>query len=1235
MPTDDAQPKPAAYLKIKDMTREQRWEEYARRRLVPVDHPALPGPGPDFARTASDLCAVKVTPHMARDSPPEVALDFLYRNALYMREWQLQVNFKGEFHAVKFLPGGLWDLPEAYDHVSSSHDVYDHQWDGYVRVNGPRRRANVMLIGKHPGSEELDYEQNFIGPASASLHVALREIGVTAEVRRSWYVTNTVKHNRLDPTSTNMQQSWLKNCAPLLWEEIFLVRPRFIACLGTEAIKAVLGKGYNVANMAGRVVELTLRVPPPDAEAHAEYDDLDGYVDHKVQVMGIAHPAYVFHRPEAYPAVRDGMEKFVKLVGGETPPNAEDRIDHTPYYTAPHPGRVVDDILEQAHHEWDFEADGDLPVAWDAEWHGHQPHEAGSYLRTVQFAAAGSSYEEPPQKATCLVLTEKGGGTGWFRSREEVAGVIQRLVDGRHSDGKLTVRTRHGGHFFKADIPWIRAFTGVDFRSVWVPPPPQPPPEEGEVEKPATLRFDGRLYRCDLAAWEADKAKAARDAEAAAKAGRPAPPPFKDPPPDRRAKKYMKMHWPWELTRYEGGFDTGYMTHAVFEAVESFSLEQLALRWTTCPRWDIDVEKAKVRIAKELGIKVRDLSGYGDIPDHEIMPYALYDADATLRLFWKFNFARAEHDGYGFLDFDVNRESSREPFWRTMLAGLAFLEMEETGVTVDVARGKELIKVFEQVKETLTASLRADLDWPEFNPNSAPQVRAWMFGEQYGRLIDRKTGKPRNLLPRPEAEMCRGLEPIKTTSKPARPWSQIKDRGETKAYTPAVDKEVLGIYAWEDDQVKKLRDIRYVRQVLQSVLRPPKIGEAIGADQDGMVFDEQDEFDGGFLSYVSPKDSRVRSRFYPVETGRCSSAGPNQQNLAKKREDDYARILGHYVDGQPEGDYLNILGPPLYRDPIRSIITAGLWDGEPTVLIEFDIKSAEIAALAWEAGDEQMIEDVNRAMLDEDDPDFLDLHSATAVEAFKLTCAPTKKALKGLGKPGLRVAAKNVRFGVPYGRSAAALVRQCREEGAAVTVKECQRLIDNYHRRYPWASDFLAACEARPAGDRPYIIGAFGRIRRFQRVEDQSALADQGRSAKNYPIQNLVADAILLGMYNLQRAREAEGLQHAFRIVLQIHDAVMLEVKVPYIETVRAVAMKALGKDVPVTPRTINGLKFSDIGTERDLEKEGKDPKVARLYRAKPYEFKVDCSVFLNWGQAIDPARAAALGIPGKYLGGE
>jgi uracil-DNA glycosylase family 4 len=1201
---------------VKNLSREQRWARYAWKHLVPMDHPLIPAAGPDFARTVLQLTESKVSAKMARDDPAMIGLEHLYRNALYKRKWQLQVSFKGQFVNATFLRGGRWSLPPFFNSRNSSVNSQDYEWVEYRKAAGPRYHSDVMIIGKHPGAEELTFEQNFIGQSSEPLHRALRELGVSLEARSNWYVTNTVKFNRLDPTSGTMQQAWLKNCAPLLWQEILLVRPKFIACLGTEAIRAVLGKGFTVGNMTGRVVEMKYNFPPFDAETHAAFDDLGSYGEQTVQIIGMPHPAYIFRMQEAYPDLLSGLRQLTELIKGERPQDIESTRDHSVCYTPKHLARVIDNILEKASREWDSEIDGDLPIAWDAEWHGRHPGDPGSYLRTIQFSVGGN-YRRAPMKATCVGLSDQGGGLG-RPTTELIARELRRLIDGRHSNGEIHIKTRHGGHFFKADIPWIREFLGIDFAPLWTVPSPQEPGPKGETEEQRRERLPKRIngvaYRKKIAKFQIEE-------DANAEAEKRAPVLVSRDLVDRN--QLVEPHEPWEMTRYTGGFDTGYMTHAVFEATESFDLEQLAMRWTTIPRWSVDVEEAKVRIAKEMGIKLRDLGGYGDIPDNVLVPYALYDADATLRLFWRFNFARTLNDGDGFLDQDVWHKSSREPYWRTMLAGLTFLEMEETGVTVDVDRGKELIKVFELVKERLTTSLREELNWPSFNPNSPAQVRAWLFGEEFSRVIDKKTGKNRPQMPDPEMKL--GKVPIKTTGKPSRSWGTLNPR-DKQLLVPAVDKEVLGIFAHTDDRVKKLRDIRYIRQVLQSVLRPPKIGEAMGAEANGsVVFDEADEFDGGFLSYVNTRDSRVRSRFYPVETGRCSSSGPNLQNLAKRREDDYARILGHVEDGEVIGDYTKILGAPLYKNPIRSIVTAGEWDDVPTVLMEFDIIAAEIAALAWESGDEKMIEDVNRAMLPEDDPDFLDLHSSTAVEAFKLSCDPNKKALKALGKPGLRVAAKNVRFGVPYGRSAEALSRQCREEGADVSVQECQRLIDNYYKRYPAASSFLAECEARPGSRTPYLVGAFGRMRRFGRVDDKSAQADQGRSAKNYPIQNLVADAILLGMYNLRQLR-INGFRNKFRTVLQIHDAVMLEVKIPHIEEVREAVVLALSDDVEIMPRTLDGIRFDD---KKKMEAAGRGGRCLE----KPYHFKVDCSVFLNWGQAIDPERGRSLGIPDEYLG--
>jgi uracil-DNA glycosylase family 4 len=1190
--------------------------------VVPIDHPWMPKPGPDFLKTVAQLLArpkdeddpeselvpPRIDPkNIPRDSEVGRALEQLYRSALYRRGWSLNVTYKGQPMQAGCLPGGRWDFPEAMlrrprqdlvdgaltTMVGATYDPEDEsQWIPVDRVRGPDGVAPAMLVGKHPGLEEYQRGQNFVGPASTDLYRVLTDLGVAPATMREWYVTNVLKHNRLDPTSGNLQQAWIANFLPVLYQEILLVRPRYIACLGTEAIKALLGKSYSVSNMAGRVMELVLRVPPPEAETQDDFDDLESYVDHRVQVVGIPHPAYVFRKPEAYADLKAGFAQFLNLLKGGRPPDLEAGLRHFAFYTERPLRRVVDDVIE-ANQERKYETEGDVPIAWDAEWHGKHWDDGGAYLRTLQFSTG-------PKHAVAIVLREQGGGIPTSkRFDDEVAYHVRRLLEGGpHSNPQLyhPIRTRHGGHWFKADIPWIRKFVHVDFEPYYRPP------------VAPRARFDLIRYT--------------RDCKEAADSGR------QDPP----ESAYFGEMAPHDLTRYEGGWDTGYMARAVFEALEGYGLEELAMRWTPCPRWDLGLEEAKKKLANNLGIKVKELLGYGDIPDADLLGYACYDADVTWRLFDMFNHHRSPGDVYGFLDWDVHEKSSREGFWRLQLAASTFMEMEVHGVTVDVQRGKELIAVFEQARDRMTEALRTRINWPTFNPNSGPQTRAWIFGNEYSGSRDSKTGQPKAILPETVAPL--GLDPIKTTGKPPRPWKPIKDRQQESLFNPSVDKEVLGIYAWKYPNIKLLRDIKYVRQVLQTVLRPAKEGEIIGVGNDGAALHEElDEFDGGFLSYINPSDRKVRSRFYPVETGRCSSASPNMQNLAKQREDDYKRILGHVGKDGPEGDYIDILDRPLYDNPIRSIVTAGEWDDVPTVLLEFDIKSAEIAALAWEANDPVMIADVGRATLPEDHPDYLDLHSATAVEAFRLDCAPTKKALKAIGRAGVRVAAKNVRFGVPYGRSAEALARQCHEQGAAdVTVKDCQRLIDQYHERYQATSLFLAACELRPY-EPGFMVGAFGRRRRFQRVDDESIMADQGRQAKNFPIQNLVADAIMLCMYNLAEIRRREPAFAAmFRVVLQIHDAIMLEVKVPYIDVVHDVIIpECLGKPdkyklgVPIMPRTLDGDPFCSAKLRQENDPRYRDAQDC-------YYFDFDPHVFLKWEQPIPPEVGRRMGIEERFL---
>ena len=92
----------------------------------------------------------------------------------------------------------------------------------------------------------------------------------------------------------------------------------------------------------------------------------------------------------------------------------------------------------------------------------------------------------------------------------------------------------------------------------------------------------------------------------------------------------------WFRTKYEGGADTGLMAHAIEETAQ-YKLESLAMRYTSAPRYDTALGEWKTSYCKSNGISSKAMEGYGECPDHVLLPYGIYDADVTLRLFYEFD----------------------------------------------------------------------------------------------------------------------------------------------------------------------------------------------------------------------------------------------------------------------------------------------------------------------------------------------------------------------------------------------------------------------------------------------------------------------------------------------------------------------------------------------------------------------------------------------------------------------
>jgi uracil-DNA glycosylase family 4 len=392
--------------------------------FYPLDAPEMALPGPDFVRQAEQLGDPAYKAVGVREEKRLEAvgpwLTYLYLRALYDPTFSIDVNVKGTLKTAPFLPGHLW---------------------GFT-ADGPRP-ADIMVIGKNPGVEEMAEQRNFAGLSSRPLYHALDVLQVPESEREKWYVTSVIKHPHLDPASATLAKSWQANCRPILQQELRLVRPKFILCLGKEASTAVTGNTHAVSAMAGRIVDV--KIPLHRYGEEPEY--------HIAKAMTIYNPAYIAREPKHFDQFRIGLAHFLALAKGDRV-HKKEKLDYRYIRDEDHLADVVDEVIESGHRM----------LAVDAEWHGEHPDEDHAYLRTLQFS-------HKPKFGAVVVLREQGGQPCFYNRRGRVDfGAARRQLSRLlipHTDGSWDPMV--GGHFFRSDLPWLYHF-GIDLRKYYAPP---------------------------------------------------------------------------------------------------------------------------------------------------------------------------------------------------------------------------------------------------------------------------------------------------------------------------------------------------------------------------------------------------------------------------------------------------------------------------------------------------------------------------------------------------------------------------------------------------------------------------------------------------------------------------------------------------------------------------------------------------------------------------------------------
>ena len=969
---------------------------------------------------------------------------------MYGRVRDFTLTYKNNAVYVPMLPGHVWK--------QESDEV------------GPVP-SDIMLVNKLSYNDDIEADGAMMGETGMLFYDQLRSMDIVPD---NWYVTNLIKcqHPEWDTKTTTVTAGMIAEFRPLLQQEILLVQPKVILCLGVEALSAVLGHKITMKKAAGEVYKVSypfpIRTDEPDCwDAYLQAQEDDGFPEtdmREVTVIGIPHPHSVLRMGDrkSLDALNVNLEFFSEQLASLFPDSerqvvqkAEEKLDYRVIRSLAEYEALVEEIAETCE---------DNLIAIDAEWNGSHPQNHNTYLRCFQLSWK-------PFTAACIALAPQTDDCeirrGYYYRGEE----HKRLIE---STKRILTGRRLAGHFIEADLEVLVPF-GIDLRSGFSVP------------------NDPVAYR---------------------------------------------EKW---LSGGACGFDTGRAAHAVSETSD-LSLKEQAVLLTGAGRYDRELEdwldrntlKKSVRgLPLAEGSQKKKLDGYGIVPDEILYKYANYDADVTRRLALAYT-KKLGADEYG--------NDCWQPFWIAMRALMPILEINRTGLLLNSDRLQELTAQYQERSEQLMEEIRTWARWPDFNPKSPFQMRELLFGAQYNRkkLSKKELEKiPEGMMPpeyvsvRPRGAKTMNLPPLFTTGRYPKRWDRVVQEHRDHLATPSTNKNTLAQLAFFHAKqpvvlpdgrkrtlnfrtiLDKLRHWNTVAQTLRYVLRPPTTDETLEPvyDNDGELI-----YDSGIPSCVCD-DGRVRTHIYPTKaTGRWSSARPSLQNLGKRIEGTLQEVF------QDE-----------YRYPLRSIFQAP----EGHVLIEADYIGAEIAGAAYMCNDANMLEHVRRNQLPEEHPDYYDIHSHVAVSAFRLNCPPTKSGLKSIGKEYLRMIAKTVLFGLFYGRSARAIAEGAKSEGILVSEYEAQAIIDQIDRDYPKLLPYFEQCEARAAYPQ-WLCNSFGRYRRFPQWLDREQLQRFGRQAKNFPIQGLVADAVNRAIDHLYVQRNKMKLRS--RIVLQIHDAILMEV---------------------------------------------------------------------------------------------
>ena len=666
-------------------------------------------------------------------------------------------------------------------------------------------------------------------------------------------------------------------------------------------------------------------------------------------------------------------------------------------------------------------------------------------------------------------------------------------------------------------------------------------------------------------------------------------------------------------------FDTMYALHTVNETAD-LKLERLAVKFTDLGRYDIDLLlwKKKNKISQD--------EGYERIPDDILIPYSCKDVDVVMRTYPIITKLLVEDDTFDFFfkyklpfvsdglsaltefgipvavedigpqrDLFLHVREKREELFIEELKKEAFGLLTKKLFELDTIDFNKVVEVSDHIKTKLIENdltknllvylkqqLKRDynqiiyvaehlVNCSNFNFNSTDDIRNWLFN-------------------------VKELTPIKSTPTedgPSVNWERVLElsENEQKNYNPSTDKNSLNIFAERGHStVKSLLELKSVNTITRTFLRPN--------DESGN--------EEGLHKYVA-NDNMIHPNYSLTETDRPRTFHPNILNLPKfltaTIDNCIKNVQNFYIKNNQ-----NI--PDIIKNPkpLRWNFKAP----EGWCFVESDYKTAEVFAIAFIAGDSNMIStltepDTQFALLPqeddygnvenkpvriryntntditedqhdssllfpEDDSRYLrddqnnlihprrDIHWELA-EYKEYMNLPREKLKKNIH----RAAGKQGNFSIPYG-AADSLIEwaieiqtgQKPEEGTG------EKIINAYLTKYPDVANWLENQEelVEEEGEIQSITGSkrHFHVKGFGRGLSERAykaiVEPLKRQSRNWPIQSIVAHSLAIAVVEANDLYEQRGMQA--RVCIPLYDALFTLCPISEVEHVKQVHQEAM-----------------------------------------------------------------------------